>query len=97
MVKKEHEKKREIPDFFKGKILLELLQKPILTPDGITYDQSVLETHIQKNGSFDPITRKKISKYQLFENKHISGLIRGYLDENPWAFDYEDIDLPENN
>ncbi len=38
MVKKEHEKKREIPDFFKGKILLELLQKPILTPDGITYD-----------------------------------------------------------
>ena len=38
----EHEKMDEVPDFLKGKILFELLQKPVLTPDGITYDNESL-------------------------------------------------------
>jgi len=56
-----------------------------------------LYTHIEKNGSTDPISRTKITKYQLIENKHIKGLVRNYLDDNPWAYECEELELPQNN
>ena len=59
MVEQENEgsSEKEVPDHLKGKIFFDLIKEPVLTPDGITYDSQALGMHIEKNGSYDPITR----------------------------------------
>lgn len=39
--------KREVPDYLCGKISFEILQEPVITPSGITYDKKDLEEHLQ--------------------------------------------------
>lgn len=45
----ERRKKREVPDYLCGKISFEILQQPVITPSGITYDKKDLEEHLQVN------------------------------------------------
>lgn len=41
------QQKREVPDYLCGKISFEILQDPVITPSGITYDKKDLEEHLQ--------------------------------------------------
>lgn len=43
----ERRRKREVPDYLCGKISFEILQEPVITPSGITYDKKDLEEHLQ--------------------------------------------------
>lgn len=43
----EKRRKREVPDYLCGKISFEILQEPVITPSGITYDKKDLEEHLQ--------------------------------------------------
>lgn len=36
-----------MPDYLCGKISFEILQEPVITPSGITYDKKDLEEHLQ--------------------------------------------------
>ncbi|PIO56804.1 u-box domain protein, partial [Teladorsagia circumcincta] len=46
-------RKREIPDFLCGKISCSLLQDPVITPSGITYDRADIKQHLHRVGRFD--------------------------------------------
>ncbi len=50
-------RKREVPDYLCGKISFEILQEPVITPSGITYDKKDIEEHLHRVGHFDPVTR----------------------------------------
>lgn len=50
-----------IPDYLCCKITLDLIEDPVTTESGHTYEREVIEEHIKKNGNIDPVTRKQIS------------------------------------
>ncbi|VEN47899.1 unnamed protein product [Callosobruchus maculatus] len=47
-------RKREVPDYLCGKISFEILQEPVITPSGITYDKKDLEEHLQVSEWVNP-------------------------------------------
>ncbi|CDI81781.1 TPR domain-containing protein, putative [Eimeria praecox] len=47
----------EIPDFLTCKISMGLMDEPVVTPSGITYEHKLLLEHLNRNGPTDPITR----------------------------------------
>ncbi|KAL1488900.1 hypothetical protein ABEB36_014689 [Hypothenemus hampei] len=81
-------RKREVPDYLCGKISFEILQDPVITPSGITYDKKDLEEHLQRVGHFDPVTRVKLTTDQLIPNFAMKEVVDSFLAENEWALDY---------
>ncbi|XP_018575235.1 E3 ubiquitin-protein ligase CHIP isoform X1 [Anoplophora glabripennis] len=81
-------RKREVPDYLCGKISFEILQEPVITPSGITYDKKDLEEHLQRVGHFDPVTRVKLTQDQLIPNFAMKEVVDAFLAENEWALDY---------
>ncbi|ENN76454.1 hypothetical protein HUJ04_007261 [Dendroctonus ponderosae] len=84
----ERRRKREVPDYLCGKISFEILQEPVITPSGITYDKKDLEEHLQRVGHFDPVTRVKLTTDQLIPNFSMKEVVDAFLTENEWALDY---------
>ncbi|CAH1115994.1 unnamed protein product [Phaedon cochleariae] len=81
-------RKREVPDYLCGKISFEILQEPVITPSGITYDKKDLEEHLQRVGHFDPVTRVKLTQDQLIPNFSMKEVVDAFLAENEWALEY---------
>ncbi|XP_028143806.1 E3 ubiquitin-protein ligase CHIP [Diabrotica virgifera virgifera] len=81
-------RKREVPDYLCGKISFEILQEPVITPSGITYDKKDLEEHLQRVGHFDPVTRVKLTQDQLIPNFAMKEVVDAFLTDNEWALDY---------
>ncbi|KAJ6220924.1 hypothetical protein RDWZM_006736 [Blomia tropicalis] len=81
-------KNREVPDFLCGKISFEIMQDPVITPSGITYDRKDIDEHLQRVGHFDPITRTPLTSSQLIPNLAMKEVIDNFLLENEWANDY---------
>ncbi|CAG9861906.1 unnamed protein product [Phyllotreta striolata] len=81
-------RKREVPDYLCGKISFEILQEPVITPSGITYDKKDLEEHLQRVGHFDPVTRVKLTQDQLIPNFAMKEVVDAFLADNEWALDY---------
>lgn len=77
-------RKREIPDFLCGKISFELMNDPVITPSGITYDRSDIEQHLHKVGRFDPVTRTELTIDQLIPNLALKEVIENFVNENEW-------------
>jgi len=51
-----------IPDYLCCKITLDLIEDPVTTSAGHTYDKEPLLEHLEKNGYLDPVTREPIKK-----------------------------------
>lgn len=83
-------RKREIPDFLCGKISCALLQDPVITPSGITYDRADIKQHLHRVGHFDPVTRAPLTEADLIPNLAMKEVLEHFLIENPWA-KYEDL------
>lgn len=77
-------KKREIPDYLCDKISFELIQDPVITPSGVTYNRNEIEQHIQRIGHFDPITRQPLTLDQLIPNLLVKEIIEDFVAKNPW-------------
>lgn len=77
-------RKREIPDYLCGKISFELIQDPVITPSGITYDRYDIEQHLQRVGRFDPVTRQELTIDQLIPNLSMKEVIENFINENEW-------------
>ena len=80
--------KREVPDYLCGKISFEIMQDPVITPSGITYDRKDIDEHLQRVGHFDPVTRTPLTANQLIPNLAMKEVIDNFLAENEWANDY---------
>lgn len=81
-------RKREVPDYLCGKISFEILQEPVITPSGITYERKDIEEHLQRVGHFDPVTRVKLTQDQLIPNFSMKEVVDAFIQENEWALDY---------
>lgn len=79
---------REVPDYLCGKISFEILQEPVITPSGITYERKDIEEHLQRVGHFDPVTRVRLTQDQLIPNLSMKEVVDSFLQENEWALDY---------
>lgn len=53
--------------------------------DGITYERHSIETHFEKIGEFDPLTRRPCTKKDLIPNLSLREAIEDFLTENGWA------------
>lgn len=84
----ERRRKREVPDYLCGKISFEILQEPVITPSGITYEKKDIEEHLQRVGHFDPVTRVTLTQDQLIPNYAMKEVVDSFLQENEWAHDY---------
>ncbi|KAK0168060.1 hypothetical protein PV327_001899 [Microctonus hyperodae] len=84
----ERRRKREVPDYLCGKISFEILQEPVITPSGITYERKDIEEHLQRVGHFDPVTRVRLTQDQLIPNLAMKEVVDCFLQENEWALDY---------
>lgn len=81
-------RKRDVPDYLCGKISFEMLNEPVVTPSGITYERKDIEEHLQRVGHFDPVTRVKLTSDQLIPNFAMKEVVDGFLQDNEWALDY---------
>lgn len=80
--------KREVPDYLCGKISFDILEDPVITPSGITYERKDIEEHLQRVGHFDPVTRVKLVKEDLIANFSMKEVIDAFMTDNEWAHEY---------
>jgi STIP1 family protein 1 len=78
----------EIPDYLCCKITMELMEDPVITPAGITYEHKVVTEHFEKNGHTDPVTREPINIESVFPNLSVKQATAAFLRDNPWAYEY---------
>eukprot|EP00794_Sanderia_malayensis_P009028 gene9028-9995_t len=81
-------KKRDVPEHLCGKISFEIMNDPVITPSGITYERKDLEEHLQRVGHFDPITRAELTADRLIPNLAMKEVVDAFLEENGWAAEY---------
>jgi STIP1 family protein 1 len=70
----------QIPDYFCCKITLDLMEDPVVTDSGQTYERSVIEEHIERNGKTDPLTREPITG-KLYPNLALKRAIQSFIDK----------------
>lgn len=78
----ERRRKRDVPDYLCGKISFEILQEPVITPSGITYERKDIEEHLQRVGHFDPVTRVRLTQDQLIPNLAMKDVVDSFLQDN---------------
>ncbi len=78
----------EVPNYFECPISLEIMEDPVTTIYGNSYEKQSILKSIKFNGFQDPLTGKNIyHKHVLTLNKNLKKYIKIYVKENPWVFD----------
>lgn len=65
------------PDHLLCRISLDLMQNPVVTPSGYTYDRVNIEQWVEEHAS-DPMTRQPLTSDQLYPNRAIHEAIMYY-------------------
>ena len=65
-----------------------LMEDPVLSEEGFSYERQILEEHYKLKGPIEPITRKNV-KGKIIPNHALKQAIETFLKENPWAFEEE--------
>lgn len=69
----------DAPDCLLDPILFNILQDPVVSPSGITYEKAPLLNYIQRHGHHDPITRDVLHPNELYPNLAIRDATIEYL------------------
>jgi len=77
-----------IPDYLCCKITFDLMQEPVTTTAGHSYEKEVLMESIEKNGYVDPVARTPISKDGIVPNLNIKQAVEEFIKNNPWSFEH---------
>jgi tetratricopeptide (TPR) repeat protein len=72
----------QMMELFHCPLSLELMDDPVTTPDGNTYERSMIEQHLEVNGCFDPLTRAPLTKSQLHPNRALKQLMETLLSDH---------------
>ncbi|CAH0478243.1 unnamed protein product [Peronospora belbahrii] len=72
----------QMMETFHCPLSLELMNDPVTTPDGNTYERSMIEQHLEVNGCFDPLTRAPLTKSQLHTNRALKQLMETLLSDH---------------
>lgn len=85
--------KYDPPDCFCCVLTFEVFRDPVVTKSGNSYERSAVETHLQRVGNFDPITREPMTQADLIPNVGLRNAAHNWLNEHAWA--YADIIKPD--
>ncbi len=66
-------------EFLNCRITLQLLSDPVIDNEGHTYERAALQMHMDRNGKFDPTTRKPI--VDVYPNRAIKKAVAANYDE----------------
>merc|ERR1712194_359946 len=72
----------EIPDEFICPITSVLMEDPVFTVDGLTYERSAIEQWLQHKVT-SPMTGSPLASTQLIPNVSLRGMIRKFTDHHP--------------
>ena len=78
---------RVMPDYLVDGITFEIMQDPVITPSGVSYERSSLLRHL-KSSPVDPLTRVPMTEQQLIPNIALKNACEEFLAANGWAVDY---------
>ncbi|CDJ67573.1 TPR domain-containing protein, putative [Eimeria necatrix] len=70
----------EIPDFLTCRISMGLMDEPVITPSGITYEHKLLLEHLHRNGPTEPLTREPCDAKRLVPNYAIREATAWFLE-----------------
>ena len=80
-------------EFMNCKITLSLMQDPVITNEGQTYEREALMAHLQKNANFDPTTRKPVT--DIYPNRALKKAVttnyEEYITEEDSNTDYHEL------
>jgi STIP1 homology and U-box containing protein 1 len=65
-----------------------LMEDPVVSEAGFSYERQVLEEHYKLKGPVEPITRKEVTG-KIFPNQALKQAIEAFLRDNPWAYEEE--------
>eukprot|EP01016_Furgasonia_blochmanni_P037503 TRINITY_DN442_c0_g1_i10.p1 TRINITY_DN442_c0_g1~~TRINITY_DN442_c0_g1_i10.p1 ORF type:complete len:151 (+),score=7.87 TRINITY_DN442_c0_g1_i10:356-808(+) len=80
-------KEPDIPEYLMCKITFEIMNQPVITQEGITYEMETLQNHFSANGLTDPYTRRVLRYADPVPNKNLEQAITDFLDKYPLAFE----------
>lgn len=78
---------REVPDYLIDNITFSIMQDPVVTKHGHSYERATLMSHL-RNSETDPLTRDALSINDLRPNLALKEASAKFLDENGWAVDW---------
>lgn len=81
--------KADIPEYLLCDLTKNIMNDPVITSAGYTYERQELMKFLSENGNIDPITKEKINQYKIFPNINIKLATEEFLSKQPWAFDYK--------
>ena len=64
---------------------MDVLRDPVITPDGISFERTVLLEHLSKSQT-DPFTRQPLTATELRPNYALKEACDEFLRANPWAY-----------
>lgn len=67
------------------------MEDPVISEAGFTYERKALEEQYKMKGPIEPINRKEC-KGLIFPNHALKIAIEQFLNENPWAFEFQEKD-----
>ncbi len=85
----EKKRKSDIPEYLLCDYSGELMENPVITSEGYTYERDRLAEFTQKNGNIDPVTRYKIDPARIYPNLSIKEATEEFLEKHPWAYEYK--------
>ena len=85
----EKKRKADIPKYLLCDLTGELMENPVITSEGYTYEKEKLLEFISKNGAVDPVTKYKIDPAKAFPNISVKAATEDFLETHPWAYEYK--------
>ncbi|CAD7697015.1 unnamed protein product [Ostreobium quekettii] len=76
----------EIPNAFTCRLTMDVFREPVCTPSGLSYERTALLEHLQKVGSFDPVSRDPCTADMIIPNLGLRDATQEYLEEHPWSW-----------
>ncbi|OTB00541.1 hypothetical protein M426DRAFT_75717 [Hypoxylon sp. CI-4A] len=83
----EAEKKREVPDWIIDDISFNVMQDPVMTKTGKSYERASINEHLRRN-QIDPLTREPLYPHELRPNLQLKQACEEFIAKNGWAVDY---------
>ena len=72
---------REVPEEYICPITLEVMEDPVIAPDGYTYERTAIMQELKIRG-ISPMTRQEMNKSQLIPNRAVKDGIKKWRESS---------------
>jgi len=84
----EHLEKREVPDYLIDGITFEIMNDPVVTKNGRSYERATIIEHLKRSPT-DPLTREPLTINELRPNIALKEACTEFMEKNSgWIYDW---------